>query len=195
MTYSGQNFAVKEPRPICDVIAKFVEQTVAQPLVNNVIRGILVESMVALEIEPEWTWCGGDYGSWDFENAGGVRLEVKQSAARQSWELGPHSKKSPPRFDIRARKQSEGTGGEGRAAHLYIFAYHPVEDETADHRDPNQWEYYCMPASNLPSQDSIGLKPIRNMAEPIRIGALLQAINATAQLLATNCSLGTRRQF
>ncbi len=183
MTHSDQNFAVKGLRPICDVIAKFVEQTVAQPLVNNVVRGILVESIVALELEPEWTWWGGDYGSWDFENTDGVRLEVKQSAARQSWELGPGCKKSPPRFDIRARKRSQETGSEGRAAHLYIFAYHPVEDETADHRDANQWDFYCIPGSYLPPQKSIGLRPIINMADPVQLGGLSLLLGGMTQLL------------
>ncbi len=58
---------------------------VGKPLVTNVLRGLLVEAMVAIALEPVWTWVAGDYASWDFEGPRGLRLEVKQSAARQSW--------------------------------------------------------------------------------------------------------------
>src|SRR5262245_15883209 len=37
-----------------------------------------------------------------------------------------------------------------QCAHIFVFAWHPVEDETADHRDPNQWEFYVAPTDVLP---------------------------------------------
>jgi len=29
-----------------------------------------------------------------------------------------------------------------RLAQLYVFAYHPLIDAAADHRNPQQWEFY-----------------------------------------------------
>lgn len=125
-----------------DAVAKVTEATFGAPLVNNVLRGHLAEAIIALAIEPEWEWCSGDYSSWDFQSREtGLRLEVKQSAAKQSWVLHSDSKPSAPRFDIAPRTGRWETDGSfvkdpGRAAQIYIFAYHPIADESADHRDP-----------------------------------------------------------
>lgn len=166
--------------PVSAVIGKFIEQSVGQPIVNNVLRGMLIESIVALELEPEWKWTGGSYGGWDFEHANGLRLEIKQSAAQQSWQLGPNSKKSPPKFDIALRKH-RGAGGQfveddKRAAQLYLFAYHPVEGEDADHREPDQWEFYLCPEKTLPRQKSIRLSKIRSLCQKIEISKLRSAL-------------------
>jgi hypothetical protein len=56
--------------------------TFDRPLVTNVYRNILVETIVDAALAPTWTWCAADCGSWDFEHSDGTRLEVKQSAAR-----------------------------------------------------------------------------------------------------------------
>lgn len=77
-----------------DVIAKVTASAFGQPLVTNVLRGHVVEAMVALALEPEWRWCSGDYAAWDFERADGLRMEVRQSAYRQSWVQAPHLKVS-----------------------------------------------------------------------------------------------------
>jgi hypothetical protein len=38
----------------------------------------------------------------------------------------------------------------GRHAHVYVFAYHPIADTTADHLDPRQWVLYVVAAEHLP---------------------------------------------
>jgi len=116
-----------------------------KPLVTNVLRGHVVEAIVAMALEPEWVWRAGDYSSFDFERSDGKRLEVKQSAARQSWAPPAHGKINPS-FDIRERSgRWEGplfVAEPGRAAHIYVFAFQPNVSEIADHRDPAQWEFY-----------------------------------------------------
>jgi hypothetical protein len=57
-----------------------------KPLIQNSFRSALVEEM----IEPflslgGWQYVGHDWGGWDFVRLDGLKLEVKQSAARQSW--------------------------------------------------------------------------------------------------------------
>jgi hypothetical protein len=125
---------------IADVQRKVSESAFGKPLVTNVLRGHVVEAIVAMALEPDWSWCSEDYSSWDFERADGLRLEVKQSAARQSWATS--DKPSACSFDIAQRKgRWEGqkwVDEPGRAAHIYIFAHHPIAGIDADHRDPAQ---------------------------------------------------------
>ncbi len=106
---------------IADVVARVGDAAFGKPLVMNVLRGHVVEAIVALALAPDWRWCAADYASWDFEHDAGVRLEVRQSARRQSW---PRSASSVPRpaFDIRARtgrtEAGEWIAEPGRAADL-----------------------------------------------------------------------------
>ena len=174
--------------PTIEAVVKRVSQTAfGNPLVTNVLRGHLVEAMIALVLEPDWTWCAGDYSSWDFERADGVRVEIKQSSLRQTWDPPAHGKIYTS-FDIRERTgRWEGAvfiGEPGRAAHIYIFAYHGISDESADHRDPKQWEFYVVGAGSLPKAKRIGLKGVREISEPVDIGALGQRLATIAAALS-----------
>lgn len=161
-----------------------------KPLVTNVQRGAVAEAIIAFALEPEWTWCGADYASWDFERADGVRLEVKQSACKQSWHTEPHIKVRPS-FDISPRRgRWEGDtwfDEPGRSANIYIFAYHGVADEHADHRDPGQWEFYVVPTSILPpDQQRIALGSVRRLARPFTYPFLRDCVNDLAASIHSN---------
>ena len=159
-----------------------------KPLVGNAFRGLLVEGMLASLLGPEWTWSGGDWASFDFMHESGLGLEVRQSAARQSW----HGDNSPPsvgRFDVAARTgRYEGErwiAEPSRAAALYVFAWHPISDRhAADHRNVEQWEFYVTPATDLPKQKSIGLAPLRRFSLPCRATDL--AIEVALKLARLN---------
>lgn len=106
-------------------------------LIMNSFRGVIAEAIIASALEPAWRWCAADWASWDFEHQDGTRLEVKQSAARQSW-TSQASGRSAPKFDIQARTghwadgvtwQANETGE--RLAHLYVFAFHPILGDAA----------------------------------------------------------------
>lgn len=140
------------------------------PLVTNAFCGIVVGMIVASALGDESTWTAVDWGGWDFERKGDdLRLEVRQSAAMQSWGLA----KSPPSFDIGARTCYWKNGVEKivlepptRLAHVYVFAHHPQTDQTADHRDPGQWRFYVIPTDQLPArQKSISLSGVRQLAK------------------------------
>lgn len=137
--------------------ARLMSALYDSPLVNNTFRGTLVEAMLAQVLEPEWRWCSADWASHDFENAYGLKLEVKQSAALQSWHE-PGLRSNRGRFDIRARTgRYEGArwiGEPGRAAQIYVFGWHGLTDpNVADHRDSSQWQFYAMKAVDLPEQE------------------------------------------
>jgi hypothetical protein len=139
-----------------------------RPLITNVYRSLVVEAIVDAALRPDWSWCSADYAGWDFEHEDGARLEVKQSAARQSW-TAPSAGSRPASFDIAERtgfwrSGSEWVPGAGRHANIYVFAHHPITDDSADHRDPRQWRFYVAPASSLPSAKSIGLPRVATLA-------------------------------
>jgi hypothetical protein len=163
-----------------EVVARASEAAFGRPLVTNVLRGQIVEAMIALAIEPDWKCCSADYSSWDFERADGVRLEVKQSSYLQTWAAPAHGVVKSG-FDVAARKgRWEGAvwvEEPGRAAHLYVLAYHDVRDSSADHRNPEQWEFFVIPTTDLPPVKRLTLGKAKTLTEPVRIASLRERIS------------------
>ena len=145
-------------------IDRLIERLYGQPIIRNVLRGELVEQFVLDALGEGWI-AAGDYEAWDVESVDGKhRLQVKQSSARQSWsELD--CKASSPRFSIKASKtwvNEKGWHGQrARQATLYVFAWHPLVDTTADHRNPNQWEFFLVQSRSLPDQKSLSLNGLK----------------------------------
>jgi hypothetical protein len=129
------------------------------PLVSNIYRGLVTEIIVGAALGPEWELRSGDWRGWDFEHPTGLRLEVKQSAARQTW-TGTR-KATVPIFDIRTRTgyfdRADRVADPRRFAHIYVFAHHPIMDASADHRDPSQWRFHVVPTNRLPTGKTISL--------------------------------------
>lgn len=162
-------------------VAKTTEALFGQPLVTNVYRGILVEAMIAEALQGSWTWVSRDWAPHDFENGEGVRLEVKQSAAVQSWGTKPGAIPRPS-FDIARRKlmwceNEQGWTKEATRPEIYVFAYHSVLDRViADHRDPMQWEFYAVGETDLPQTKRISLRQVQLRATATRIDILAEAV-------------------
>lgn len=137
------------------------------PLIENSLRGQYVELLVAEIVGTPWFIAGMDWGGHDLEHPDGTRVEIKQSAARQTWTDAEATTTVQPRFSIRPAKGfyrgSHWTKEAGRRAHIYAFAWHSVASSEADHTDEAQWEFYVVPAIELPSQDSIGLAKLRDL--------------------------------
>lgn len=164
-----------------EVISNLTADLFEQPLMLNNFRAIYAEYLVAALLSDEWKHCGTGWSSWDIEHrSNGKRIEVKQSAARQSWH-SPSSRTTYPSFDIAPRtgywNNDNWVEGEGRPADIYIFAWHPVSDETCDHRCPGQWKFYAVPESNLPEQKSLSLSKIRRLAREVSSTDLLSEVN------------------
>lgn len=149
-----------------------------RPLVQNNLRAVVVEAIVDMALPADWRWCSADWAGWDFEHADGTRLEVKQSAARQTWTAPKYP--AQRRFDVAFRRgRWEGSvwvDEPGRHAHLYLFADHPVADDTADHRDPTQWLFYVVNASDLPLARTVSLNRVGLLAQPCRHGELASCV-------------------
>jgi len=144
-----------------------------RPQIQNNLRGLWVEVMIAELLGYDWEYIGEDWAGWDLTHKKDrTRIEIKSSAKMQTW--GPI--KSPPRFNIEVAQGHYPDGvtyeqnktGE-RLAHHYIFAWH--EDD--DHRDVDQWQFFVVTSGDLPkSQKSIGLNPLRKLTNPISTSEL-----------------------
>ncbi len=118
-----------------------------QRVLSNVYRDDYIECLVALTLGPAWwiTWNRGwDWTPRDCELTSGARLEVKQAAARQSWDRDAFARRRAPSFDIAQRSGYWTTDANrwisrpGRPAEMDVFAWHGERrDGYAVHRDAN----------------------------------------------------------
>lgn len=169
-----------------DIIKEIVKELYKQRVLSNLLRPLYVERLLARLLAGNWKCVGGDWSGWDLEDGvSGLRIEVKQSAARQTWSK---DKPTKPIFDIEERTGYYANGatwinGPGRPADIYIFAWHPGfhPKEAVDHTDPEQWEFYVVAERDLPvGQKSMGLAGILKLPHvPARhdtVGAKVDAM-------------------
>lgn len=169
---------------ISAVVEKVGQAAFGNPLVTNVLRGQVVEAIVAMALEPEWRWCAADYSGWDFERGDGLRLEVKQSASRQSWAT---AKPSRATFDVAARtgynSDTSWVDAPGRHAHLYVFAHHPLTGDEVDHRDPDQWNFHIVPTAVLPPVKQLGIGQIEQLGRRCTFDTLRDTVADVASTI------------
>ncbi len=173
-------------------VIKTLSERYVGPLIDNSERGKYMETVVAELLDSDWvlTWQlpeHSTWSNWDIQNqTTGTKIEVKQSAACQTWRSNDTSR---PRFDIKEVCGYWGAdNGEGeewinlstprRLADLYIFAWHPVANrDRANHIDFAQWEFYVVEAGKLPKgQKTIGLQPLKEIADCVDYRTLNSAV-------------------
>lgn len=166
-------------------------------VMNNVDRAYFVECLIAVALGKQWqltsqnNW---DWAAWDIESDDGVRLEVKQAAARQSWDGKAQTRKRNPRFDIAPRTGYwPRDGGQWvpadknrRVAQIYVFAWHGENKaKLCDQRNTEQWLFYVVREEHLPpGQKSIGLTALQELVAPCRIGELRNTVADAAKGLS-----------
>ena len=169
-----------------------------QPLIANSYRGDYVEGLILFALGAGWKQTP-EWGSWDLEREDGVRVEVKQSAALQSWHRSTGIKKPSPSFAIAppAGYYTDSTDAAVwvgidpeepdfiRAADLYIFAWHPETDPAiADHRRAEQWQFFVVSETPLTerhgTQTTIGLNPVKELATAATYDQLAATVAAAA---------------
>jgi hypothetical protein len=148
-----------------DVLRDLSEAAFGRPLISNMYRGLVAEVLVKSCLGSDWDWCSADWAGWDFAHSDGCKLEVKQTADVQTWE---NRKSSIPRtiFGIPSSagfyEGARWVEKAGRQADIYVFAHHPIGDrQVADHRDPEQWVFYVVPARVLPVSQTISISTLR----------------------------------
>jgi hypothetical protein len=156
-----------------DVALRLAGRIFDKPLIENQYRSAFVEEMVEPYLRSYgWRYTGDSWGGWDFERDDSSRLEIKQSAAHQTWSDARHIR-TRGSFDIAERKGYFHEGGSkwvaerGRCAQTYVFAWNSRYGRDTDHRDPTQWEFYVLPTATLPeTQKTISLSRIKALSCP-----------------------------
>ena len=83
-----------------------------QPVIGNLYRPHYVERMIALALGEGFELVSADWAGWDIESRDGARIEVKHSAAWQTWsDVSDEPKPSRGVYDISARTGHWTDGG------------------------------------------------------------------------------------
>ena len=177
------------------VSERLIERVYNQPLISNVERGAYVECMVELalsESRPPWSLTD-TWAAWDLrQDETGARIEVKQSAALQTWTAATPGN-SPATFDIAPRTgyYEDGSGGwveptaPSRFTDLYIMAWHSERNpRVADHRRSDQWQFFVVPEHSLrPGQKRISLNPLARLSPPVSFEELPEIVEEALRAL------------
>jgi hypothetical protein len=162
-----------------------------RPVLMNTFRAVVAEAIIAQALDHRWAHCAADYHPYDFERDDGVAVEVKQSAARQSW-AKDGDKPSRIAFDIAERTGryvgNVWVSARQRWADIYVFAHHPRTDASTDHRRPEQWDFYVVHSHDLPEQATLSLARLTNIAQPTCFKDLGIVVNHSADGLTTTDS-------
>ncbi len=159
-------------------------------VMDNLDRGIYAECLVREALGSDWrlTWASGwDWAPWDCEHRHtGVRLEIKQAAARQSWDRDGTARRRRPSFDIAPRTGYWARDGSAwipfpepvRPADVYVFAWHGRREHgVADHRDAGQWRFHAVAEPDLPpGQKTPALSVVRKLAPDAGFADLRYAV-------------------
>ncbi|MEO6199470.1 MAG: hypothetical protein ABIO68_06005 [Sphingomicrobium sp.] len=169
-------------------VTRLAQRCFGKPIIRNALRGELVEEIVAMALEPEWMLCAGDWAAFDLKQANGpLRIQVKQSAALQSWSKAD-ARPPKPCFSI-SQKTGRWEDGDrwveevSRNAEIYIFGWHDRADEGADHREPDQWQFFVVPERDMPAQKSLSLSTLRKLAGPVTFGELAQRVSDVSKTI------------
>ncbi len=162
------------------VLRRLVEQFDATIIQNN-LRGLYVEFMVAELLGASWSHNGSDWAAFDLEHFSGTRLEVKQSSNLQTWKTltkRPLSRSlsiKVPKFEWVGAAAIPRTT---RVAEIYVFAWHEDGTSSADQRVAEQWVFFVVPASTLPEQKTISISALKKLAKPVSSSELKASVEA-----------------
>ncbi len=132
-------------------------------LVNNTLRGMLAEYLVACALgladgtRVEWD-------AYDLKTKRGIKVEVKSASYLQSW---LQSRPSAISFGVQPTIGWDASTNEygierKRQADVYVFSLLAHQDKlTLDPLDVDQWEFYVLPTvvldEKIPTQKQTGL--------------------------------------
>jgi len=169
-----------------EIFANLIGTLFDVPIMGNLYRPHYVERMIAIALGESFVLMSADWAGWDIEHRDGVRIEVKQSAALQTWTNRPSHAGRPysGSFDIEPRKGYWADGNKwvnepGRQAHIYIFAWHSITDPAiADHRDASQWRFFVVLERDLPQgQKTISRTVVEKKWPSVTFDKLCNAVN------------------
>lgn len=155
---------LKSRQPTSPISATLVRRLFEQPIIHNQLLKEFVKELVLHSLwNYQWKLVDGAAQNWDLEHLNGCCLKVVCSSACQLRPTGFVGAQYPV-FCIGQRPEA---GSDARQkADLYLFAWHPVPQlRQADHRDPQQWQFFLIPERLLPEKKkTLGLRPVQKTA-------------------------------
>ena len=148
-------------------------------LVDNTIRGVLAEFIVARAVGAATVGTRDPWATFDLETPEGVKIEVKSSSYLQSWAqdrlsdinfgIAPSYAWDPEIGDFKGKPK--------RHADVYVFALLAHKDQpTIDPMNLDQWRFYVLPTTVLDKefngQKSLPLSRLETLAEPVRFDGI-----------------------
>lgn len=141
---------------------RLVTDFLGAKLIDNNLRGYWCEAMLAEALGRECRISSHGWHPWDLQICPNeaewperIRIQVKNAARLQTWNA-MSGKLSDANFKLAYKRRPSyffqtwpGVPCDEIGFHCEVFAlcYHPVEDAVrADHRDPDQWQVYLLPA-------------------------------------------------
>lgn len=121
-----------------EIIRSLAERLYDQKVMDNRERGDYAEQLVDSKVCPPWKWVGMGWHPWDFERGEGadrVRMQVRQSAAKQIWKrpanhvAGFPTTIKPVSSYIRKNNPELLIEDQGRFCEMYVFAWHGRDGE------------------------------------------------------------------
>lgn len=177
------------------IVESLTMRLFGRPIVQNNVRGEVVETMLSFALDATWSQCGADWAGWDFQSKDGLRLQVRQSAAKQTWSA---VKRIRPTFSIKSVagywQGPRWHPSPGRQAEIFIFAWHPVTTAEAEHRDAHQWRFWVIAERDLPpKQKSLSLPTLqRGWGIGLSFHEVGTAVSTLASQLRDRSSSGSR---
>ena len=160
---SGRNAPSRAPVTAETVKLRFFHEAFDRPLLDNTMRGLWCEFMVAEALGADCRAVGFGWHPWDLQIGPAtsalpdrIRIQLKNSALLQSWNAAS-GRLSKPLFNLTWRHRpsyfvrdfpSIPCEDEGFLCDLFILCFHgEARIDVADHRDPDQWQFYLLPVT------------------------------------------------
>jgi hypothetical protein len=140
---------------------RYIKEFLGSPILDNTLRGYWLEVMLAEALGPRCRLVSAGWHLWDLqfgpsdrECPARIRIQVRNTAALQTWSKGVTSacqwilaSRPAPAYFGRDHPHVPCESA-GYLCDVFILAHHPGSDPTkADHRDPYQWRFFVVPVT------------------------------------------------
>lgn len=162
-------------------------------LLNNTLRGVFAEFIVATALDIDLTDVRSDWASFDLKDKDGLRIEVKSSAYLQSWfSADQPNKRSKIIFSISpALEWSDNEckyrdNSYERHSDVYVFCHYTCMDRTPESPlNLDHWDFYVLATAMINerfgSQKTVSLTTLRTCCQPVKFGNLKDTIQTAVK--------------
>lgn len=163
-------------------------------LLNNTLRGVFAEFIVATALDIDLTDVHSDWASYDLKDNDGRRIEVKSSAYLQSWfaENQPEKRSKiifsiSPALEWSDNECKYRDDSYERHSDVYVFCHYTCTDRAPENPlNLDYWDFYVLATAAINQrfgmQKTISLGTLKSCCQPVKFGKLKDAIQTAVQL-------------